>query len=61
MIINIKYLGDELAVMVHRLGGIMPYRVYGENTALDIVKETSELLKPLSKTVEVSMRRGSHR
>lgn len=57
MTIEFEYFGEMQKVMVHRLGGIMPYHAFGENASLDIVDEVKRLIEPLSTLNEVSLAR----
>ena len=57
MTIEFEYLGEMYKVMVHRLGGVMPYHTFGENASLDIVDEVKRLIEPLSTLNEVSLGR----
>jgi hypothetical protein len=57
MTLDFKYFGEMQSVMVHRLGGIMPYHSFGENATLDIVDEVKRLIEPLSTVNEISLRR----
>ena len=57
MTLEFKYFGEMQKVMVHRLGGIMPYQSFGENATLDIVDEVKKLIEPLSTVDEISLRR----
>lgn len=57
MTLDFKYFGEMQSVMVHRLGGIMPYHALGESASLDIVNEVKKLIEPLSKLTEISVRR----
>lgn len=61
MTIDVKYLGEVRTVMIHRLGGVMPYKVFGENDALDIVQEVRYLLESLSRLTSVELRRRRER
>jgi hypothetical protein len=57
MTLEFKYFNEMQKVMVHRLGGIMPYHSFGENATLDIVDEVKRLIEPLSTVNEISLRR----
>ena len=57
MTIEFEYFGEMQKVMVHRLGGIMPYHTFGENASLDIIDEVKRLIEPLSTLNEVSLGR----
>ena len=57
MALEFKYFGEMQKVMVHRLGGIMPYHSFGENATLDIVDEVKKLIEPLSTVNEIPLRR----